>query len=312
MGYFLLALAVILLIFILLGFFVAFRTVRNKLKPDFNILEYRFPRQEPDFEEKVMKWIKSLKLDYYKISSPYLYKLNVLEIKQNDKPEWVVLQHGVTTNHKVMLDYAYMYYQMGYNLLLPDARYHGESGGKTISYGYYEKNDMRACVDHLRNKYGKGIKIGMHGVSMGAAIILSYATGVRDDCSFYIADCPYSSFRRQLKDVVKRTLGLPDFIISTIVFFSNLFIRLIYGYDINRIDIIAKIHRMENPALFTTCRGDGYIDYKMTEELFETCRSESKKLVLYEEGGHTGAYPANREEYIKMITDFLDEIGFCP
>jgi hypothetical protein len=236
----------------------------------------------------------------------------VLEIKQNDRPEWVILQHGVTMNHKGMLDYAYLYYQMGYNLLLPDARYHGESGGKAISYGYYEKNDMRACVDYLRNKYGKGIKIGMHGVSMGAAIILSYATGVRDDCSFYIADCPYSSFGRQLKDVVRRTLHLPDLIILTVVFFSKLFIRLFYGYDINRINIIAKIHRMESPALFTTCRGDGYIDSKMTEELFEKCRSEIKKLVLYDEGGHTEAYPANREEYTKMITDFLDEIGFSP
>ncbi|MDX1358752.1 MAG: alpha/beta hydrolase [Clostridia bacterium] len=310
MGYFLLVLAVILLIFIILGLYVTTRIVHNKLKKDFNILEYRFLQHEPEYEEEVMNWIKSISLDYYNIVSPYFYKLNILEIKQNDKPEWIVLQHGVTMNHKFMLAYAYMYHQMGYNLILPDARRHGKSGGKTSSYGYYEKYDMRACIDHLRQKFGKNINIGMHGVSMGASIVLSYAAGVRDDCSFYIADCPYSSFKRQLKDVVKRVLKLPDFIINIIVFFGILFTRLLFGYDINKIDISAKIHRMENPALFTTCRGDKYIDYQMTVELYEKCRSECKKLVLFENGGHTEAYPANRREYIEMVSGFLGEIGF--
>jgi esterase/lipase len=98
--------------------------------------------------------------------------------------------------------------------------------------------------------------------------------------------------------------------VSAVVFFSNVFFRLIYGYDINKIDINVKIQRMENPALFVTCRGDGYIDYRMTEELYNNCNSKCKKLVLFDEGGHTESYAVNREKYIKMISDFLVESGF--
>lgn len=36
-----------------------------------------------------------------------------------------------------------MFHQQGYNVLLPDARAHGQSQGKYIGYGWPERYDVR-------------------------------------------------------------------------------------------------------------------------------------------------------------------------
>ena len=186
----------------------------------------------------------------------------------------------------------------------------GKRKGKNISYGYYEKYDLKAVVDWLRKEYGEKLGIGLHGVSMGAGILLSYATGVRDDCRFYIADCPYSNFKQQVFNVSKKTLKAPDFIIHIIMFFTQRFVKMFFKFDLGEIDIVGKLHRVENPVLFLDCRDDDYIDPSMTQELYDKCVSEKKSITWFEQGKHGGAFGKNRELYIKTVKEFLDEIEF--
>ena len=63
--------------------------------------------------------------------------------------------------------------------------------GKTTSYGYYEKHDLKSVVDWLKSRFGTNITLGIHGESMGAATLLQYAGLVEDGADFYIADCPF-------------------------------------------------------------------------------------------------------------------------
>ena len=310
MGYFLIVIALVILALVAVGLITSFKIAHKKLRPDFDIHEYSFPMHEPEYEKDIKDWIKGIPLIYFKIKSPYFYKLNTLEIKNNDIDKWIVLLHGVTMNHKSMLDLAYMYSRLGYNLILWDSRAHGSSEGKNISYGYYEKYDLKAVVDHLRTKYGKHLKIGLHGVSMGSGILLSYACGVRDDCDFYIADCPYSNFRQQSFNVAKSVYKMPGFIVTVTMFFAQLFIKLIFGYDINKIDIAGRIHRMENPVLFINCRDDDYINPDMTEDLYDKCGSKVKDVIWFDDGGHRGAFPKNRDGYITGVKEFLRKIEF--
>ncbi|MCI2455285.1 alpha/beta hydrolase, partial [Listeria monocytogenes] len=68
------------------------------------------------------------------------------------------------------------------------------SGGKTTSYGYYEKEDLAKIVKWLRQKLGESAIIGIHGESMGAVTTLLYAAKPEANANFYIADCPFASF----------------------------------------------------------------------------------------------------------------------
>ena len=310
MGYFLLAVLIVLLFFSVTGLYAAFSIAHIKLKPDYDIHDYEFKMHEPEYAKKIREWVEELELKYFNIRSPYFYELNAMEIKKAYSDRWVILLHGVTSNHKSMLSYAYEYNKLGYNILLFDSRRHGKSEGKSVSYGYYEKNDLKAVVDYLRKEYGNKIKIGLHGVSMGSGILLSYACGVRDDCDFYIADCPYSNFKVQASNVIKKKIRMSGFLLKVIMLFTQIFIRLLFGYDISKIDIAGRIHRMENPVLFINCRDDDYIDPAMTAELFEKCGSEVKEIKWFDNGGHAGAFSNNSNGYFKAINEFLSRIEF--
>ena len=123
MGYILLFILFIAIVFCIAGLYTAFNVGLNKKKPDIDILKYKYPWHEPDYEKKIKQWIKNIPLNYVKIKSPYQYRINALSIKNNDKEKWVIILHGVTLNHKAVMDLAYMYSEMDYNVLLWDLRY---------------------------------------------------------------------------------------------------------------------------------------------------------------------------------------------
>ncbi len=76
----------------------------------------------------------------------------------------VILLHGLYQNRS--MHPVDMYRDMGYNVLLIDQRGHGESGGSHTTWGLRETDDLDAWTEWLRGKDG-GVKIGMHGISLG-------------------------------------------------------------------------------------------------------------------------------------------------
>ena len=60
-------------------------------------------------------------------------------------------------------------FQMGQNVLLIDERAHGNSQGRTISFGIKERQDVLCWVQYAISRFGPDIKILLYGVSMGAA-----------------------------------------------------------------------------------------------------------------------------------------------
>ena len=56
-----------------------------------------------------------------------------------DTKKWVIICHGVTENKVNSIKYANVFIKLGFNAVVYDHRRHGESGGKTSSYGHYEK-----------------------------------------------------------------------------------------------------------------------------------------------------------------------------
>ena len=81
--------------------------------------------------------------------------------------------------------------KMGFNALVVDQRAHGQSDGRTISFGIREHRDCQCWIEYANKRFGKDTPIILFGLSMGAATVLM-ATGLKlpPNVAGVIADSP--------------------------------------------------------------------------------------------------------------------------
>ncbi|MGM0508679.1 MAG: alpha/beta hydrolase [Fusobacteriota bacterium] len=240
-----------------------------------------------------------------RIQSEEGYEIDGYYISLNNKEKrTIIFSHGVGVSKYISVKYMNIFLNRGWNVLIYDHRSHGDTPGKYVTYGYYEKYDLKKIVDWAKNRVGKDIILGIHGESMGAAIAIQYA-GMEDGADFYILDCPYSDFREQVKYRLKEDYKLPAFLIVDI---ANLFLKLRAKFRLEDIKPIDFVKNINSPAFFIHAMEDSYIKKDMTEILYEN-KPGYKKLYLAENGGHAEAYAENKEEYVRQLEMFFNDIG---
>src|SRR5882672_1863651 len=74
-------------------------------------------------------------------------------IPQNSSDKTALLLHGYADAKVGALAWAPLFHELGYNLLIPDLRAHGESGGKISRGGNWERHDISQVIDDLRARY---------------------------------------------------------------------------------------------------------------------------------------------------------------
>ena len=240
------------------------------------------------------------------IPSPFGYFLKAIVIEPYESKRYIVISHGVTENKINSIKYMNLFLKRGFNAVIYDHRRHGESGGKTTSFGHYEKFDLKAVVDWLKNAKGADIQIGIHGESMGAATMLLYAGMLEDGADFYIADCPFSDFKEQLSHLLKTTLKLPPKVILPV---ADLVLRMRQKYSIKDVSPISVIENIKNPILFIHSKKDDFILPTMSEKLYER-KSGPKKLYIATNGVHAQSLNENKNDYEKVINEFLNDYVF--
>ncbi|MBN6888336.1 uncharacterized protein ACUXCC_002349 [Cytobacillus horneckiae] len=241
----------------------------------------------------------------YLLPSSFGYQLKAVLAEPHENHRYIIIAHGVTENKTNSIKYMNLFLNRGFNVVIYDHRRHGESGGKTTSYGYYEKHDLKVIVDWLKSLKGNDIQIGIHGESMGAATMLLYAGMVEDGADFYIADCPFSDLKGQLTHHIRTTFKLPPNLLLPI---GNAFLRFRDKYSILDVSPIAVIENIEKPILFIHSKDDRFILPEMTESLYEL-KNGPKKLYIAEKGAHAQSYNENKEEYERTVDEFLEENG---
>jgi uncharacterized protein len=240
------------------------------------------------------------------IQSPFGYGIKAVLAEPHRTNAYVIISHGVTENKTNSIKYMNLFLNRGFNVLIYDHRRHGESGGKTTSYGHYEKFDLKAVVDWLREDVGPLLQLGIHGESMGAATMLLYAGMIEDGANFYIADCPYSNFKEQLAYRLKTELKLPPKVFLPL---GDAFLRIRDRYSINDVSPITVIQNIKKPILFIHSKKDDYILPSMTMDLYDK-KQGPKKLYLADYGVHAQSLNENRDGYERAIDEFLAEYFF--
>ncbi|MCP1144207.1 alpha/beta hydrolase [Lysinibacillus endophyticus] len=278
------------------GFMVTNRLMYIKKKDDHFIYDRELKAQR--FDEN---WFNNCPKEELSIDSPNGYPIKGIFFKPINTNNTIIICHGVTENKINSVRYARMFERLGFNSFVFDHRRHGESGGKTTSYGYYEKFDLAAVVKTVKTLIGNDAILGIHGESMGAASMILYAGLVEDGADFYIADCGFSNFSELIAQIVKKETILRT---KLPIHLADFFLRLRDGYSLKSITPKEAVKSIQAPMLFIHSMEDDFILPYMTKEMYEE-KSEPKMLKLFEKGAHAQSFNQNPQEYEEVVSEFL-------
>lgn len=280
------------------GVLMTNRLMYIKKKDDAFILEREVSSKR--FDEA---WYEGCPKEVLTIESPNGYLIRGVYLKPLETKNTVIICHGVTENKINSMRYARMFERLGFNSVVYDHRRHGESEGKTTSYGHYEKFDLQAVFTTIREEIGEEAILGIHGESMGAATTLLYAGTIEDNADFYVSDCAFSNFPQLLKSIFENVVPIDA---KYTISFADFFMRIRDGYSVKDVMPIDAVAHIEKPVLFIHSTPDDFIPYTMAEELYEL-KPEPKRLKLFEQGEHAKSFNENSGDYEQTVAKFLHD-----
>jgi len=204
--------------------------------------------------------------------------------------------HGFSQNRMISVRFLPVFRAMGYSVVIYDQRGFGDSGG-FCSLGYYEKHDLAAIVDWVRQRLGEDTVIGLHGESLGAITILE-ALDVLENIAFAIPDSSCTT----VYNMVTALAHLPAFPVVSIV---NLWVRLRYGASLKDIRPIDKVAKSEIPLLFLHGTADWQIRVSEGQKLFAAAKNPLSRLEIFEGSGHCMGHADDTQRYEQIIREFV-------
>lgn len=296
----------IIFFYFLFAFFVSTIVLKQATKPNKHTLEESRARQAEaehvDFTAYDSVWNKEqfeVEGVQGKVVGEIIYNKNV-----GDYPKVAIICHGHTWNRLNSVKYAEIFFEKGYNVVIYDQAYFGESEGSYTTLGMNESADLNTVTDMVFDKFGKNAYVGLHGESMGAATVLLLLE-LRSDISFVIADCPFSDTMKYYRELCKEAVHLPSL---PIVDFANIISKHKYGYDFRKVKPIEAVENSDVPICFIHGKADKFIYPSHSCLMYEKSKNKLSELHLVDGAGHARSHRVNHENYKKIVCDFLDKV----
>lgn len=119
-----------------------------------------------------------------------------------------VLIHGYGDAKVGAIAWAPLFHALGYHILAPDLRAHGESDGLHTTAGFFERHDLNQMLDQLRAARPTDTStLILFGISLGGAVALAAAES-REDVAAIILECPYTEYSHAVR-AHARALNMP-------------------------------------------------------------------------------------------------------
>lgn len=195
----------------------------------------------------------------------------------------------------------------GCNILLPDPRAHGESGGAYFGFGYLEQYDLAAWLTWAE-QYLEGEQVFLlWGEGVGAnTILFSAANGLLPDSAVLaVAESPYLSVHQLAEANLWKWYQLPAFpFLYTI---ENKLARSAAGFTEEDTELLPVLSGSDAalPVLFLRSGGDEYIRPEWTASVYDAYPGPKEMI----SGGltHGTAFVACRTEILKWVEAIINE-----
>lgn len=234
-----------------------------------------------------------LKLHAYLIENQSAYK----------NGNFMMVFHGYKSNATAMAHFGMQFYDMGYSVLMPDARAHGKSEGKYIGMGWPERLDNLLWINEII-KIDSKAKIGLYGISMGGSTVINTAgEDLPKQVVVAVEDCGYSSAYDEFAHQMKSQFKIDSFPMLDI---SLLVASIKTGVNLTEGDCVTQAAKIKIPTLFIHGDQDSFVPFDMLDKLYKAANCKKQKLVV-EGAGHGQSAIADPLLYWTTIEQFVGE-----
>ncbi|WP_145412647.1 alpha/beta hydrolase [Paenibacillus xylanexedens] len=224
---------------------------------------------------------------------------------KNKSASTVILAHGYSGKGREMAGFARFYAEtLGYHVLMPDDRGHGQSEGEVIGFGWLDRKDYVQWIGWVLGHVGQNTDIVLHGISMGGAtVLMTGGEELPDQVRAIVSDCAYTSVEEELTFQLKQLYKLPPFPFIPV---TSLITKWKAGYSFKEASALKQLAKVNVPVLFIHGEADMFVPTEMVYRLYEVCKSE-KELLTIPRAGHGTAYQVDREKYEAVLGAFLQK-----
>lgn len=288
----------LIVVFFFIGGFVLYKFTFKRLKNDEKFAELENPK---DKKEASRVWFSKQKVDVFTIKSKDNLTLKGYFLNNNSNKIALIL-HGYHGRYYSSTTQAKIFYEEGYDVLLPNNRAHDTSEGDYFTMGPKEVDDVLRWIDLLIKRNSK-YEIVLMGVSMGAHIAMSVIgdKNLPNNVKVLIEDCGYNNLKSILYDQL-RTKFTPGFS-KTLLLFSS-FYSYISGFSLNH-SVNNSLQNMSCPILLIHGDKDNYVKtYNVYLNEEKVNANVDKELAIFNNARHNES-KLQTQKYKETILSFI-------
>lgn len=218
----------------------------------------------------------------------------------------IIMLCGIGACKEMNLPVALDFLNAGHQCLLIDVRAQGASDGTFMTYGFYEKQDVKECVDFLEQRFSS-LPVGVLGFSLGGAIALQSMDAdprIRYGCILSTFDAMETVVNLYASRAAK---GLPLRPITDLAIAGA---ESMAKFEADSVRPSVASSRILRPVLFVHGDQDQHIPWKYGYENYLACSSPLKQWLLVQGANHNNLIERGGEALKTQLIDFADKQSY--
>mmetsp|Transcript_108250 Transcript_108250/g.305103 ORF Transcript_108250/g.305103 Transcript_108250/m.305103 type:complete len:448 (-) Transcript_108250:105-1448(-) len=224
----------------------------------------------------------------------------------------LVYLHGSSGCRLEALDLVPRFLRAGITLFCYDAAACGMSDGEYVSMGWYERDDLRDVIAHIRTK--TCAPIALWGRSMGAVTALLYGTEDQSSIAAMVVDSPFSNLKELVLELahgqhVRRVIGfqLPYWLVDATFAFVRLRVQALAQFDMEELGPLHCMKEAVVPVRFVHGASDTFIPAAHSRRLCEAYGGTDKAFVEVDGTHNSKRDTATQKKLVAFLVEALKE-----
>jgi len=195
----------------------------------------------------------------------------------DDRGATAVLLHPLLMNKRWFLSLGERLAADGWDVVLPDLRAHGDSGGEHVTWGAKEKRDVRRVVDFLVAERLIRPRIYVMGASLGACVAVQYAA-IDSRCEGVLALAPPAGAEGYVR--CAWPLATEKFVESRVRQKGR-----DGGYDPREASAVEAAARLKCPLIVVHGQLDTTVPFAQAKQVYDAAPEPKKMIRLWADHG---------------------------